>query len=383
MSTVVADVLPFSREAAMAERWAAGVRGPLRLEDGRGLRVILPGQPGRGPGPDYRDALLDAAGDLLRGDVEFHLLASGWAAHGHATDQAYDGVVLHVVAVNDTAALVTSTAGGRALPVLVLAPSRHGAFPPPFTPPCVFAAASAIDVSSTLVRMSLRRLRMKAARVGPLVADKGPAQALYVLFLEQLAGAANRAEFARLASRLPLAALLERADDHPLAVPASRSQRVAAELRGSAASLSLRRAGLRPLASPGKRLDAAGALVAALWRVGEPPAWPAPLAPGATLPTVAGLGRATAIELMTNAVLPVALASGAWPDAAVEASWRSLSSPGTYGKLRQLEGWLGGGGGDSKPFPRAAHLQGALLLHAEYCTKGMCGRCPLSGVLRP
>jgi len=377
MSAAAAERVPFLHEAAMAERWASGLRGPLRLEDGRSLRVVIPGQAGRGPGPDYRAALLDAGGDLLRGDVEFHLLASGWRTHGHATDPAYDGVVLHVVATNDTGALTTKSAGGRAIPVLVLGAAGQQAFPPPFTPPCVFAAANEIDVVGTLTHMSLRRLRMKAARIAPMAVDAGPGQALYLLLLEQLAGVANRAEFVRLAARLPLAVLLERTAEAPPGVPATRAQRMTAELRGVAASLVLRRAGLRPMASPGKRLDAAGALIAALWSAGERPGWPSLLAPTMRLPVVDGIGRASAIELMVNAVLPVALGTGAWPEDAVEASWRALSSPGTYGKLRQLEGWLGANQG--KTFTTAAHLQGGLLLHADYCTRGMCGRCPLSG----
>jgi hypothetical protein len=91
---------------------------------------------------------------------------------------------------------------------------------------------------------------------------------------------------------------------------------------------------------------------------------------------VAGVGRALAVELAVNAVLPVALASGSWPEAAVEDTWRGLPSPGTYGRLRALEGWLGGPA--ARPFAGAGRLQGGLLLHADYCTAGRCGRCPLS-----
>jgi hypothetical protein len=87
---------------------------------------------------------------------------------------------------------------------------------------------------------------------------------------------------------------------------------------------------------------------------------------------VPGIGRETAVELAVNAVLPVALASGEWGEDRAIAALRSLRSPGTYGKLRRLEGWL------AAPFDSAAALQGGLLLHADYCTKGMCGRCPLS-----
>lgn len=376
--TEVAAVLSAaaSTEAALAARWADGLRLPLRLEDGRALRVIFPGVPGGSSGPDFRGAVLDAGGDLLRGDVEFHLLARGWREHRHHLDPAYAGVVLHAVGANDTGALTTLHASGRAIPILVLPPARQEAFPPPFTPPCAFAASRGIDAPAVLGRLGLRRLRMKAARVGPLVADGGPAQALYVLLLETLAGSANRPAFGALARRLPLAALLERSET---ALPGTlRALALAAELRGAAAGLALRRAGLRPMASPARRLDSAAALVASLWPAGEPPGWPPRLDGSLTWRDLAapGAGRAMAIELAVNAVLPVALASGAIPEREVEAAWFALPTPGTYGKLRRLEGWLGGS--EARPFAAAAHLQGALLLHADYCTKGACGRCPFS-----
>jgi len=44
-----------------------------------------------------------------------------------------------------------------------------------------------------------------------------------------------------------------------------------------------------------------------------------------------------------------------------------------HGRLRRL------GAGGARVFPGAARLQGGLLLHADYCTRGACGRCPLSG----
>jgi len=356
-------------EAALAARWAAGERRPLRLEDGRALRVIFPGVPGGGAGPDFTGAVLDAGGDILRGDVELHLRASGWAVHGHAADPAYARVVLHAVARNDTGALVTRHASGRAIPVVVIpAPAGQAAFPPPFTPPCALRIARGEAPAAVLARLGLRRLRMKAARAQPLVAASGPGQALHQLGLEVLGGSANRVPFAALARRLPLAALLERAagmPDRPLAL--------AAALKGEAAVLVLQRAGLRPMAAPGRRLDAAGALWARLWP-GTEPCWPAALAPNASIAALRapGIGRASAIEFAVNAVLPTALAAGLWSEDEAAAALAALPSPGTYGRLRRLEGWL------ARPFTTAAALQGGLLLHADYCTRGACGRCPLS-----
>ena len=363
------------RESAVAARWAEGFRGAPRLEDGRSLKVIFPGVPGGGSGPDFKGAILDAGGDLLSGDVEIHLLASGWRAHGHHLDPAYAGVVLHAVAANDTGALATLHASGRAVAVLVLPAAEGGhAFPPPFTPPCALAAAQGRDGQAALERLGLRRLRIKAARAAPLVAASGAGQALYALTLEILGGPANRAAFASLARRLPLAALLERME----APTVPRRALLAAELRGACATLAVRRAGLRPMASPARRLEVAAAVVQHWWPEGAAVRWPAalPAAAGLPSPLPPSLGRSLAIELWVNAVLPVALAARAWPEPACEAALLALPSPGTYGKLKRLDGWLGAGG--PRPFRSAARLQGGLLLHADYCTKGMCGRCPLS-----
>ncbi|MCC6386017.1 MAG: hypothetical protein IT302_01400 [Dehalococcoidia bacterium] len=219
-----------------------------------------------------------------------------------------------------------------------------------------------------LTRLGLRRLRIKAARVQPIVAANGPAQALHQLGLEVLGGSANRVPFAALSRRLPLAALLERAAGMP-----DRALALTAALKGEAAALVLQRAGLRPMAAPGRRLEAAGALWARLWP-GPEPCWPAALTPtsGIAALRVTGVGRAAAIEFATNAILPTALAAGLWSEAEAAAALAALPSPGTYGRLRRLEGWL------AHPFATAAALQGGLLLHTDYCTRGACGRCPFS-----
>ena len=367
--------LPAANEAAFARRWAAGVRGLQRTADGRRLKVVFPGVPGGGSGPDFRDAMVDIGGDLLRGEIELHLRASGWRAHGHQRDPAYARVVLHVVERNDGAGLSTNHESGRSIALLVLPPEPGQApFPPPFTPPCALRTAQGLDAGPILGRLGLRRLRTKAARLRPLAERIGGGPALYAVLLEYVASPANRPAFAQLAARLPLTALIDRCAGAP-----DHGRAVAAELRGAAAALSLGRAGSRPMADPRRRLEAAAALLARLWPAGSAPVWPLALAAGADLLgalTVPGAGRSLAIELAANAVLPCALASAAWSEAAVEAAFASLPSPGAYGLLKPLGGWLSEGG--QKPFSGAQRLQGGLLLHTEYCARGACGRCPMS-----
>ena len=91
-------------EAVLVRLWA-GQRFPaaaLVTCHGVPVRVLHPGRRGRGPGPDFRDALVAApSGGVLRGDVELHLRASDFLAHGHHRDERYDGLVLHVVFEDD------------------------------------------------------------------------------------------------------------------------------------------------------------------------------------------------------------------------------------------------------------------------------------------
>ena len=362
-------------EAALAERWFAGQCALSRVEDGRRLRIRFPGIPAPGYGPDARDAVIELDGAELRGDVELHLRASGWRAHGHHEDPAYAGVVLHVVEENDGGVLVTPHASGRAIPLAVASPSAVTASLPGFAPPCAATAARTAP-EPVLERLGLERLRARASRAGHWAASRGPAPVLYALALETLAGRRNRESFAELARRLPLPALLERA-------PAGgekegRANTFAAALREGAAGLPLVRHGGRPAAAPERRLDALGELCARLWP-GAEAVWPESLAEPASIPRALrapGIGSAAAGELAVNAVLPVALGARLWAEDAALARYRALPAPAPYGQLRSLERWLRAG--DHDPLARAAALQGALQLHARHCSRGHCGACPLS-----
>jgi len=110
-----------SREAALAARWAAGEWCGHMLETERGerFRLLYQGRRGGGAGPDFRDAVLARPdGTRVRGDIELHLRASAWQAHGHASDPRYNEVVLHVVLAATSAE--TPLASGAFASVVVL-----------------------------------------------------------------------------------------------------------------------------------------------------------------------------------------------------------------------------------------------------------------------
>lgn len=98
----------------------------VKLADGRGVKVLHGGKWNHLGGPDFSGARLVIDGREVNGDVELHLHARDWAAHGHASDHAYDNVVLHVI-LFPCAETVTRGGGGRIIPILCLLPLLHHA----------------------------------------------------------------------------------------------------------------------------------------------------------------------------------------------------------------------------------------------------------------
>ena len=178
-------------EATLSRLWA-GQRFPasaLVTRQGAPLRVLRPGRPGRGAGPDFRDALIAApSGRLLRGDVELHVRARDFRRHGHHRDARYNGVVLHVVFEDDDAD-ETLLASGRRVPVVALArwTRRRAdelaawlAAPQLWREPCHDAVArlGREGVEAALEQLGDLRFRERAASVADLIARHGAPAAL-------------------------------------------------------------------------------------------------------------------------------------------------------------------------------------------------------------
>jgi hypothetical protein len=92
--------------------------------DGRTVRVLHPGKWNLLGGPDFKGAQLQLDDAKVRGDVEVHLHERDWAIHGHASDNAYDEVILHVV-LFPSAEMFSRGRDGRQIPVLSLLPLLH------------------------------------------------------------------------------------------------------------------------------------------------------------------------------------------------------------------------------------------------------------------
>ena len=93
----------------------------LKTVDGKKIEVFSPGWWNQGQGPDFEAARLSIGDDFFYGSVEVHLQSSGWKAHGHNRNPAYDQVILHVVLYHQPRHGVFNTLENQ-IPELELAP---------------------------------------------------------------------------------------------------------------------------------------------------------------------------------------------------------------------------------------------------------------------
>ena len=65
------------------------------------LLIISVGQENHNTGPDFFNAQISIDNQKWAGNVEIHVNASDWYAHGHEQDVNYENIILHVVWEND------------------------------------------------------------------------------------------------------------------------------------------------------------------------------------------------------------------------------------------------------------------------------------------
>jgi hypothetical protein len=387
----------------------------LTTRHGDPLRVIYRGRLSSGPGPDFRDAVIEGPeGELWHGDVEVHVRASGFRLHGHGRDPAYDGVVLHLV-WDDDEGEDTLLPCGRRVTVVALAPwfqHRRQELahlleqPGGWREPC-FSALARLGpevVGRVLDRLGDLRFRQKTEGFRRGLSAAAADQVLYAAVLEALGYGGQREAFARLARELPYHRLRAAAAGRPTTEAAARLEPMLLAAAGLASSpiLTLWRPRCqRPANHPRRRLAGAARLLArapsglaAYARAcltGRQIGLPSEVCPASAIRawTVAGergaspalVGRGRAIEILVNAVLPFLAAGGAGADDALQeqalALFRCLPAAGAYGATAHLERALALHGG-RRLTASARRQQGLLWLLHRYCRHGGCaGACPL------
>lgn len=212
------DVRRDPPELQIQARWFAGEFGrEFHDENNRAIEVVQPGVWNREPGPDFAEAVIRIDGGApVKGSVEVDRDVRDWERHGHATNPAYDGVILHVFTRAGSARFFTRTRKGREIPQVRIDPcSATGDLPP--DPPLArpgrcSAPLRDLDpdrMESLLDAAARHRMRRKSERLRRLVELRGVDEALWQSIAEAMGYKENQLPFQLLAQRLPLSTLRE------------------------------------------------------------------------------------------------------------------------------------------------------------------------------
>jgi hypothetical protein len=235
-------------EKVLVEVWHRQLlnKRAMTTTEGRRLRVIHPGRRNTDSGPDFLDATLAVEGvGLLQGDVEIHVRAEDWRAHGHHRDRNYDGVILHVVMWEGNCSQAGLLRSGRRVEVLplhqcVATPMRKARRdlqqPGPFAESCARAPEAPAEerVWEILEEAGDARFHLKAQGFEGQMANRAPEEILYEGVMVALGYTKNKAPFRELARRLPLSSLRLAVRE---VAPKARLQLIQASLLGAAGML--------------------------------------------------------------------------------------------------------------------------------------------------
>ena len=205
-------------EIELQAHWFAGDFGrEFQTVTGATVRVVQFGVWNREAGPDFQDAAVSIdGGEPIGGPIEFDPEARDWERHGHATNPAYEDVVLHVFTRRSGPEFFTRTVSHRNVPQVLLNVADLPGAAPAALPEAKLGRCCAplSELSDGKVRDILRaaaqhRWQRKAAALARLRESHGDDEALYQALASALGYKSNKLPFSLLAQRLPLALLLK------------------------------------------------------------------------------------------------------------------------------------------------------------------------------
>ena len=209
-------------ELELQARWFAGDFGKDFVSTTSDkIDIVQFGTWNREAGPDFRDAAIRInGGDSVRGCIELDVIDRSWEAHGHATNPAFEGTVLHVFVEKSGRKFFTRTRSNRSVPQICIdltaLPDAFSANIPLARPGRCQAPLKDLPeerVCHVLDAAAQFRLQQKANRIRSKIDSHGRDEALFQEIAAALGYKENKLPFMLLAQRLPLTSLREALPD--------------------------------------------------------------------------------------------------------------------------------------------------------------------------
>lgn len=204
-------------EFELQARWFGGEFGRVFIgTEGQRISIVQFGHWNRGAGPDFTESAVLVDGRLRRGAVEIDFDVRNWDHHGHGSNPAFNGVVLHVFAEQPASKRVFTRTEAHDNIAQVLIPQYSGLQGPPDFLPEAFpgrclaplARMGESEIASLLLAAAQHRLRRKSERLRIMADATSMEQALFQASAEALGFRRNKTAMAVLAQRCPVRTLL-------------------------------------------------------------------------------------------------------------------------------------------------------------------------------
>jgi hypothetical protein len=205
-------------EIELQALWFGGAFGrDFRTTTGESVRIVQFGEWNRGAGPDFIQTAVEIDGTLRTGPLELDPTAADWELHGHATNPAFDEVVLHVIFQADARRMFTRTSDHREIPQVVITetqlsdalnrPQREVAIAHPGRCVAPLKGLPAGSIERLLDEAAIFRAGSKATRWLRTADAHGRDAALFQATAETLGYRGNSLPMRLLAQRAPLSLL--------------------------------------------------------------------------------------------------------------------------------------------------------------------------------
>jgi len=176
---------------------------------GSKIEVLSVGTLNHDAGPDFKDAVIKVDDQVICGDVEIHLDSSGWYAHKHASDPAYNRVILHVVSEQTSDELYVKREDGVKVHQILLDCDDKNEDTPKSLPlhemdkvNCLLRREKAPVILSGINKAAELRFDEKVAQLQEDLLWTSWEQLIFIRICEALGYSKNQKPFRKLAERL-------------------------------------------------------------------------------------------------------------------------------------------------------------------------------------
>lgn len=185
---------------------------------GRDVRILDFGDWNKSAGPDFLNARIQIDGVPQTGDMELDPVPEDWERHGHGSNPAFNGVILHLACTPSRGEWFTRNARHERIPLALISPAvlaLAGTPPPEKAPERHCPHAGALDamapehLETLLQSAAAYRFRNKHRRHAERARYAGEEQTLFESLAETLGYSANKTAMRHLAMRAPLRSIRE------------------------------------------------------------------------------------------------------------------------------------------------------------------------------